>query len=465
MEPRSLKFIAEACAADVRSGSLDTVVSRVCTDSRQLQRGDLFFALKGERFDGHDYVVDVARQGAAAVVVEPDKAPLLECLPPQVGFFAVANCRAALGALATRYRADFRLAMIAVGGSNGKTTTKELLASVLRQRFNTLWSQASFNNDIGVPLTLLQLDRSHQAAVVEVGTNHPGELPPLVRMVQPQYGVLTNIGHEHLEFFHDLAGVAQEEGWLAELLPAFGRLFLNGDEEWLPAIVKRTQASVVTAGLGARNDWRAGNVWVGEEGVKFEVNAPRPEYSGAYQIRLLGRHQVSNALLALAVGTELGVPPELVRRGLAECAPLKLRLQIKHCGGVGVLNDAYNANADSMRAALETLRDLPCNGRRVAVLGDMAELGSSTAQAHREVGQRAAELGIDRLLAVGTWAQETAEAARRAGMNEVFAWADVPVAVGAIVELVKPGDMVLIKASRAAGLDRIAEAVCRGASN
>jgi UDP-N-acetylmuramoyl-tripeptide--D-alanyl-D-alanine ligase len=248
VETRSLKFVADACAADVRRGSVKTLVKNVCTDSRQTKPGDLFFAIKGEKFDGHDFINEVAAKGAVAVVV-PEKgkipAPLPDC-----AVLVVKDTRAALGQLATAYRKEFDLPVIAVGGSNGKTTTKELIASALQQKLATVWSEASFNNDIGVPLTLLRLEKSHQAAVLEAGTNHPGELAPLVKMIQPKYGVLTNIGREHLEFFGDLAGVAQEEGWLAKLLPADGKLFVNGDSEWTEQIIRRTRATVVRVGLG-----------------------------------------------------------------------------------------------------------------------------------------------------------------------------------------------------------------------
>ena len=200
-----MKFVAEACAAELKRGSGEASIQRICTDSRQAQAGDLFFAIKGERFDGHDYLNEVAARGVAAVVVERKKAP---CRPlPGCALLMVDDVRAALGRLAAAYRREFDLPVIAVGGSNGKTTVKELIASALRQKLTTLWSEASFNNDIGVPLTLLRLEKSHQVAVLEAGTNHPGELAPLVKMIQPKYGVVTNIGREHLEFFGDVAGV------------------------------------------------------------------------------------------------------------------------------------------------------------------------------------------------------------------------------------------------------------------
>ena len=448
MEPRSLEFVASACGGEIRWGSPETLVTRVCTDSRQVQPGDLFVALAGEKFDAHDFLVEVARSGATALLVARAKIDRTPGLSEAVALVVVEDTRAALGQLAARYRADFDVPVVAVGGSNGKTTTKDLLASVLRQRGETLWSEASFNNDIGVPLTLLKLERRHGAAVIEVGTNHPGELLPLLKMVQPRYGLLTNIGREHLEFFGDIAGVASEEGCLAEFLHPSGKLFINGDGEWTPAIVQRTKAGVVKVGTGAGNDWRAKNIRVGEDGVRFEVESPRSEFTGEYRLRVLGRHQVPNALLALAAGMELGATPEQVRRGLAECAPPKMRLQIWEANGVRVLDDAYNANADSMLAALQTLHDLPCEGRRVAVLGDMAELGKHAAQAHREIGRRSFELGVNRLVTVGRFAHETAQAAEAAGLKDVSEFTDVPAAAAAVKNLVRRGDVVLLKASR-----------------
>ena len=369
----------------------------------------------------------------------------------------VEDARIALGKLAAAYRRDFDLPVICVGGSNGKTTVKELLASVLRQKFSTLWSEASFNNDIGVPLTLLRLEKSHQAAVLEAGTNHPGELAPLVKMIQPKFGVLTNIGREHLEFFGDVAGVAQEEGWLAELLPADGKLFVNGDNEWTEKIVARTKAKVVRVGLGEKNDWRADKIRLDKNGVTFRVQTAKENFCGEYRINLLGRHQVTNALFAIAVSEELGLGRAEIQRGLAECQPPKMRLQFWEANGVRVLDDAYNANADSTIAALETLCDLPLQGRRVAVLGDMEELGAHSEAAHAEVGRRAAELKIGQLFAVGKMAAVTAKAARDGGLNRVIEFADVEAAMKAVKQFLKTGDVVLLKASRASRLERIAE--------
>jgi UDP-N-acetylmuramoyl-tripeptide--D-alanyl-D-alanine ligase len=411
MEPRSLKSIAEACGGELRGNN--ALATGVSTDSRTIKSGDVFFAIKGDNFDGHEYAPKLI--GAAAVVVQravSANCPIIE----------VANVRAALGKFAARYRQDFNLPVIAVAGSNGKTTTKEVLGTILAQKFPTVRSEASFNNDIGVPLTLLRIAKEHGAAVLEVGTNHPGELAPLVRMVQPKYAILTSIGREHLEFFGNVAGVAQEEGWVAELLPENGRLFI-GEGQWTEVIARRTRATVIRV-------------------------APNLEF----KTHLLGRHQRQNVALAVAVARALGLTDTEIQTGLDHCKPARMRLELWEANGIQVLDDSYNANADSMLAALETLRELPTRGRKVAVLGDMAELGKHTEAAHAEVGKRAAELGLDLLITVGKYASVTAKSA---GTAEQFT--DVESACAAVPRLFRQGDLVLLKASRAMRIERIGE--------
>ena len=449
-----MNSIAEACGAKIFGGAADTEIKNVCTDSRVAKAGDLFFAIKGEKFDGHDFINEIAAKGVAAVVVQKKKLP---AKLPSCAVLAVEDVRVAFGKIAAVYRQQFDLPVIAVGGSNGKTTVKELVASVLRQKFSTLWSEASFNNDIGVPLTLLRLEKSHQAAVLEAGTNHPGELAPLVKMIAPKFGVITNIGREHLEFFGDVAGVAQEEGALAELLPAGGKLFLNGDNEWSEKIAARTKATIVRVGIGEKNDWCAKRIRLDKSGVTFQVVAAKEKFCGEYRINLLGRHQAANALFAIALGAELGLDRAEIQDGLIACPPPKMRLNFWEANGVRVLDDSYNANADSTIAALETLCGLPLQGRRVAVLGDMAELGAHSAAAHAEVGRRAAELKLGQLFAIGKMAAVTGKAARDAGLMRVFEFAEVEAALNVVKGFLKPGDVVLLKASRVSRLERIAE--------
>lgn len=459
MEPRSLKFISQALGASVLPDHPETMVQRICTDSRQVQPGDLFVALAGERFDGHDFLPLVLAKGVAAIVVERDKMPALVFEDSKTPVLAVENTRRALGQLAARYRQDFQPKMMAVAGSNGKTTTKELIAAVLRQKMPTLWSEASFNNDIGVPHTLLRLDSTHQAAVLEAGTNHPGELSPLIQMIQPDYGVITSIGREHLEHFGDLDGVIREEGSLAELLPSTGILFINGDCPESVSIAARSNASVVRIGFGSDNDWAATIMHIDESGVLFAVKTDKPGYDGHYKIPLLGRHQAGNALFAIAVGAQLGVDKDTIQLGLNQCLPAKMRLQMWAANGVRVIDDAYNANADSMLAALDTLQSIACPGRRVAVLGEMAELGAHSEAAHAEVGQKAASMDRGVLFAVGAMAQVMGAQARASGMTQVKEFETVEEASSSLREFLKAGDTVLIKASRAARLERIGDMI------
>ena len=446
---RTLQLVIDAC--DGKPYGLDpkATFQRVCTDSRQIQPGDLFVALRGEHFNGNQFAEQALKKGASAVVLDESIEGLEPCLVVSDG------CQA-LGQLGAAHRCEFDLPVIAIAGSNGKTSTKDMLASILRAQFETLHSEASFNNAIGVPTTLLRLEPQHQVAVVELGTNHPGELAPLMRMAVPQYGLLTGIGHEHLEHFGNLEGVAREEGMLAELLPASGKLFLYGDGDWVKPMIERSLAPVVTVGFGADNDWCVENVRVTESGTRFALHSPIAALCGDYETPLLGEHQAGNAALALAAGGELGMDRDGMARGLAATPVPRMRLQLSERGGVRWLNDAYNANADSTRAALATLSDLQVDGKRYVVFGEMAELGDHAAAAHQEAGRAVAEMAGG-LIAVGQFAVATAEAAREAGLARVAAIVETKEAVSILRDWLQPGDVVLLKASRVARLEQVEE--------
>ena len=455
MDPLTLHSIAGMTGGELHPGNAGPVTVRgVCTDSRTLEPGQLFVALRGERFDGHDFLRQPGMRSAAAALVSKER---LADLPPGIPAVAVEDTRKALGAIAAAYRARFVLPIVCVAGSNGKTTTKELLAALLSTRFRTLRSEASFNNDIGVPLSLLGIGASHEAAVLEAGTNHPGELAPLVRMISPRYGVIPQVGREHLEHFGSLEGVVEEESALGQNLADDGILFVNGDCEAAEAVASRTRARVVRAGFGPGNHWRARILEAGWDSTRFEVSAPDPRWCGIFGIGVPGRHMVSNALLALATAAQMGVEATSAREALVGFRGAKQRLQWSEGRGIRWLDDTYNANADSTLASLQTLSDLPCGGRRVAVLGDMAELGEHTAEAHREVGAAARRLGIDILVCVGRSAAHTALGAR--GIPGLLQFPDVESAVPALRPLLRPGDCVLAKASRSSRLERIFEAL------
>ena len=456
MQPLTLQSIAESCSGQLRGGSPGRLIQRVCTDSRQVEVGDLFIALEGENFDGHDFLPQILARGAAAALVDAGKSSKY---PVGLVCIEVANVRQAYGKIAGTYRRQFSLPVIAIAGSNGKTSTKALVASVLGTELITLASEGSFNNDVGVPATLLRLEHTHQVAVLEVGTNHPGELAPLLDLIAPRFGILTSVGREHLEFFRNIEAVAREEGMIAEALPADGVLFINGDMPCLTEILARTRARIVKVGFGHDNDWRVSHLRNLPEGTTFRVETPEPEYDGDYHINLIGRHQALNAALALGVGRELGLSRAVLRRGLAECQGAKMRLEIKHGDGWTVLNDTYNANADSMIAALETLRDYPCTGRRIAILGEMGELGDSSKTAHEEVGRFAAQTSVDTLLTIGAQGLIIGRAAHAAGLADVEQIDEIHQVSAKIRSLLRAGDVILLKASRAARLERVVQSL------
>jgi len=444
----TLQFLMDSCPGEPKN--LDPSVSFrcVCSDTRKIEPGDLFFALQGNKFNGNKFATQAIEKGAVAVVID-EPAPKLPAL-------LVRNVRKSYGQLAAAHRKRFDLPLFAVAGSNGKTSCKEMLGAMLREHFDTLHSEASFNNDVGVPATLLRLTSRHESAVLELGTNHPGELAPLISMANPQYGILTGIGREHLEFFGDLAGVAKEEGMLAELLPASGKLFLYGDGSWVKSMTQRSSPPYVTVGFNPENDWRISEVQIEEGLTRFMLDTPTAQLNGEYCTPLLGRHQAANASLAIAAASELGLSRTMIQNGLAKCPHPRQRLQWVHHRGINWLNDAYNANADSVKVALETLAQMPCTGRRYAVLGDMAELGEHAESAHREAGVTASGV-VSGLVAVGQWAEVTAGAAREKGMENVEVVAGVKESVELLREWLTPGDVVLLKASRESKLEQIEE--------
>jgi len=461
MEPRALTFLTSACEGVLSGGDDSRRFCGVSTDTRELGAGQAFFALSGPRFDGHEFLPQAEELGAAVVVVERGRALPGDLRCPVL---SVASPRRALGQCAAVWRQQWQLPVVAVAGSNGKTTTKDLVASVLGHLYRTLSSRASYNNDVGVPLTLLELARHHEAAVLEVGTNHPGELAPLVRMIRPSLGVMTSLGREHLEHFGSVEAVAEEEGWLAELLSSDGTFLVNGDSPLVDLVTARTRAPVIRVGLQPGNDWRATIRAVEADGVVFTVSGAGHRWDGEYRLPLLGRHQVANALLAIAVGAQLELDRDAIALGLAQCPRPRRRMESRRADGLWVLDDVYNANPDSVIAALETLRALPCAGRRIAVLGDMAEVGALAEELHAEVGQRVAGLGLDALWVVGPLAAGAGRAAREAGMEAVEVYADAEGAASALVGAVGEGDVVLVKASRSARLERISDALCNRAT-
>lgn len=450
----TVEVIVRATGGALVSGDLALPVTGVSIDSRTLAPGEAFFAIRGHQRDGHAHVGEAARRGASCLVVHalPDE----PCAG--VPLVLVDDTTAALGRLARAHRARFTLPVVAVTGSNGKTTTKELAAAVLATCFNVLRSPASFNNQWGLPLTLLRLGPEHQAAVVELGTNAPGEIGALAALARPTVGVVTTVAAVHTEFLGSIEGVREEKAALVRALPASGCAVLNADDPRVLGMRGETSARVVTFGLEASADVRArGPVSETGGGLAFTVAHAGDE--ARVRVPLAGRHNVLNALAAAGVGVALGLPLADIARGLGTVRPVKGRCVWHERGGVRILDDSYNANPVSVAAALDTLAAERARGRLVAVLGDMLELGAIADAAHREVGRRAAALGVAALLGIGPRMRAAVAEAQGAGLAGAHHAATFEDAVAWLLEHLAPGDVVLVKGSRGMRLERVVEAL------
>ena len=452
MKPLTLQQIRQTVGGNALTAIPADVppISAVCTDTRRMEKSSLFIALRGEKFDGHDYMPAAAAGGAIAALVDHPPATIL----PNVHLIQVPDTRKAMGKLASRVRQDLIGKVVAVAGSNGKTSTKHLIDSALCNKLRGSISPKSFNNDIGVPLSIFPADPRQDYLVLELGTNNPGEIAALTEIAQPDIAVITNVGAEHLEGLGDLRGVRQEEASVIKGLAADGMLVVNGDDRDLLEAVAGYPGQRVTFGFGEHNDLFASNIRCGETGVHFNLNKSRREFF----IPLLGRHTACNALAAIAVARKLGLREDEIIESLSQAHGPEMRLQLKKANGLTVLNDAYNANPNSMKAALETIVSLPAQGRKVAVLGDMLELGAATERYHKEMGQFVATLGLDYVVCVGTWGKLIAEAAVAAGQPAatVVRYRDSATTAQEIRHHVSEGDLVLLKASRGVRLEAVA---------
>lgn len=439
----------EGLLVAARPGDCD-IFARAVIDSREAMAGDLFFALRGQRQDGHRFVAAAAAAGAAGAVVErPVEAPR------GLALFQVSDTLAALQRLATRRRQRHPARVVAVTGSVGKTTCKEVIAAVLGCRYRVLKSEANLNTEIGVPLTLLRLRPEHQRAVLEFAMYGRAEIDLLCRIARPQVGVVTNIGPVHLERLGSLGAIAAAKGELVQALPPDGTAVLNGDDPRTAALAGRSRAPVLLYGQSDQCQVRASELASrGLEGISFRLTFG--EASVPVRTSLPGRHHLYPCLAAAAVALAEGMTLSEIADALAEARPaLRLRV-LPGLNGSTILDDSYNASPASMLAALDLLSELP--GRRIALLGEMRELGPAHEEGHRQVGQHAA-FACHLLFVIGEGARPLAEAARRAGLAEVRPVASAREAAEALAGELRPGDHLLVKASRALALETVVDAL------
>ena len=451
MDPLLLSKIAEFAEGTLSSGNSEQSISRISTDSRTIQPGELFVPLRGENFDGHRFVEQVAAKGAAGAIVEEAWAGKTA---ENFALIRVDDTLIAYQKIAAAYRRSLPLKVVAITGSNGKTSTKDFVAAVLARRFRVTKTEGNFNNHVGLPRTILEASTQDEIAVWEMGMNHPGEIAALAAIAAPDVAIITNVGVAHIEFMGSREAIALEKGSLAEAIGPHGTVILNGDDSFTESIAKRTSARTMIAGIHA-GTVRADDIRQSAEGCEFTIS--ERAHRCRTQLPVPGLHMVQNALLAVAAGRVFGLILEECAAGLGSAPLTKARLQIKMIRGVQFLDDSYNANPDSMKAALRTLVELETEGRRVAVLGQMSELGAESERGHREVGETAASLQIDELITVGELGGSIAQAAQDAGLENVVALETAGEASEHLCATAHAGDLILVKGSRSAQMERVLE--------
>jgi UDP-N-acetylmuramoyl-tripeptide--D-alanyl-D-alanine ligase len=453
MDPKPLSWVLEAVggrASQPADGFPRVEITGVSIDSRYVREGDLFVALAGERTDGHEFVAEAFRRGASAALISRDLEHLGGFRDRPV--IRVRDTRHALGRLAAWYRRELRAVIVGVTGSNGKTTVKDLVAHLVAPLGTVVAAEKSYNNDVGLPLTILAMDRETRVGVVEMGTNQPGEIAALSRIARPDLGIVTNVGEAHLAGLGGILDVAEEKGALIDSLPDHGMAFLNYEDFHCREMARRARCPVITFGSDPSADlWCLRRRRV-DDGISFYLY-------GKMEMRLsvFGLHNAMNALAAIGVALRLGVKPEDIRKRLRDFRLPDMRLDRQVVNGVTLVNDAYNANPVSVGAAIDELQALKAEGRRILVLGDMFELGEYSARLHRQVGRRAARAGVDVIWAVG---EQSGEVAR--GAASIQRWTGELVRSPSTEEAMestpvtpRPGDVVLVKGSRGMRLERL----------
>ena len=460
----TLAEVASAVRGELAAGSADARVLSAAIDSRAVDAGALFFALPGERVDGHEFVAQAATAGASGAVVSTTRPrDSFGDLPEAFGLIMVDDPARALARLAGWHRRLMKASVVGVTGSAGKTTTKDMIAAVLAESFSVLATEGNMNNEIGLPLTLLRLQPGHDVAVLEMAMRAPGEIAALAETARPDVGVVTNVGYAHIGLLGSQSAIADAKAELVRALPAHGFAVLNGEDPRVRAIERFAPGRSLLYGLSPECSVRAVDVALSEDDTSFAVALDGQAVPDVrFTVPVPGRHNVLNGLAALAVGWRLGIEPEAMARGLASFRPSAMRMHfVKASGGFTLIDDTYNANPASVRCAIDAALQHAGQRRVIAILGDMLELGDSAAAGHAELGEYAASAGVSGLVTVGSLAALAAQGAVRAGLDprRCRACDDNVSAARAATEMADADDVILVKGSRGMRMEQIVSAL------
>ncbi|GAB6181885.1 UDP-N-acetylmuramoyl-tripeptide--D-alanyl-D-alanine ligase [Desulfotomaculum defluvii] len=446
----TVREIAEVTGGTLLQGNPATVIRGATTDSRKAKNGEIFIALRGQRVDGHDYVSKAIEQGASALLISNNKVGI----DSQIPLVLVKDTLQALQQLASHNRARLSIPVVAVTGSNGKTSTKDMIAAVLNTRYKTLKTEGNFNNELGLPLTLLNLNETHQAAVVEMGMRGRGEIDFLAQLARPTGAVITNIGESHMELLGSVQNIALAKTEVLAHIGDQGFAILNADSPYLRDLAQGSKGKVWLYSLEQAVELQASNLKPEGAGVLYTITYPGG--SGEIYLPVPGSHNVMNSLAAVGVGLQLGLSFAEIAQGLAGLSLTHSRLEILRSNGLTVINDTYNANPSSTKAALRVLEET-ARGRKIAVLGNMYELGNMEQSGHLEVGKAAADIPVDFMITVGNLAQWIARGSLAGGLTQerVYQCADNSGAVEVLQSLKNPGDTILVKGSRGMHMEEI----------